>query len=57
MSLSEYEISKQRAKAGRKGAKARADKLTREQRRTIAVKASKAAAKARSAKKQRAAAL
>jgi len=45
--LNEQQVSKQRARAGRKGAKARAAALTKEERQAIAVKASKAAAKAR----------
>jgi hypothetical protein len=45
-----FELSKKRASAGRKGGKARAAALTKKERRASALKASKAAAKARSAK-------
>jgi hypothetical protein len=49
--MDEHELSKYLSEIGRKGGYARAKRLTAEQRKEIATKASKAAAKARSARK------
>jgi hypothetical protein len=47
--MTDEQLSRAMSQAGRKGGKARARKLTPEQRRAIALKASQAAAKKRSA--------
>jgi hypothetical protein len=47
------EMKRARERAGRKGGKARAAALTKKERREIAIKASEAAVKARSAKARR----
>jgi hypothetical protein len=53
MSVNQHELSKALAIIGSKGGKARSKALTKKQKREIAIKASKAAAKARKSSRRR----